>query len=225
MVAGAHPDLYVVRGEPAAERSAGNHRPIGYVPVLEGFTVPHDGLTDLGPKAVRTDQRGRGYQAATVRRHEKRAVALDEAAHSVPGVQRHTRMGVECVQKYSLHVRAIGDAIRMTEALEEGGAQLLAEDLPAACAVAEANRVRRKGDLFHAIIQSPLGEDPKGIGTELNPRAHLADRARPFEHFYGKSLESEGQGDAQAPDPGAGDYDRLHIRSMFIIKLYNRTGQ
>ena len=103
-----------------------------------------------------------------------------------------------------MDVGAVGDRVRLAEALGEFGAERDMGDQLAGERVAHFLRRRAVGVGEHGVLEADLLQHAENIGAELDAGADLAEFGRLLEHAHREALTRQRIGRGQAADAAAG---------------------
>ena len=102
-----------------------------------------------------------------------------------------------------MDVGAVGDRVRLAEALEELRAERNAGDQLAGERVAHFLRRRTVGIGEHGILEPDLVQRAENVGSELDAGADLAEFGRLLEHAHREARPRQRIGGGEAADAAA----------------------
>ncbi len=114
-----------------------------------------------------------------------------------------------------MQVGPVQGGIGLAMACDRHAAQTQLPEIGTAVGIAHMQRFRECGAGLQGIAQAPIGQHPRGIGSELQPSSHLAERRRLLQQHARYTLTSQRQGTGHAADTATGD-DHLLVHAGIV---------
>ena len=114
-----------------------------------------------------------------------------------------------------MQIGPVQRGVRLAMACDRHGAQAQLPEIGAPVRVAHPQRLGKRRTGLQRIGETPVGQHPRGIGPELQARAHLAKRRRLLQQHGRHTLARQGQGAGQAADASTGD-DHLLVHAGIV---------
>ena len=224
MGARAGPEHDVGTPEVVGHFRALEHAAIGDVAGHTRRAVADDAFAGLRPHAVAADQRA-AFGALAVFQRDGDAVAVILVAVDLAVVfQRDQVAALAGLQKRRVDVGAMGDGVRLAEALDEFGAERNIGDQLAGQRVAHFLRRRAMGVGEHGVLEADLFQHAENIRPKLDAGADFAEFGRLLEQAHRKTLPRQRIGRDQPADAAAGNEKWRRAAVCLAIGLAVRFG-